>query len=67
MRDLAKTKLKYLSFYYFSLIFLVACIGFDFYVNTVTGFTFGYMAAFIYMLFRMRVAEAQLESYHHEE
>ena len=66
MRDLARTKLKYLSFYYFSLIFLAACTGFDFYMDTVTGFTFGYVAAFIYMLIRLRVVEQQLENYYED-
>ena len=66
MRNLAHAKLKYLSFYYFSLIFLVACIGFDFYMNTITGFTFGYAGAFIYLFIRMRVVEEELEK-HFEE
>ena len=64
MRDITQVKPKYLSFYYFSLVFLVACTAFDFYMGTVTGFTFGYVAAFIYMYIRMRTVEQQLEKYH---
>ena len=66
MRDLAKAKLKFLSFYYFWLIFLVACTGFDFYMGTVTGFTFGYIGAFIYMLIRLLTVEKELEKYYEE-
>lgn len=66
MRDITQVKLKYLSFYYFSLVFLVACTAFDFYMGTVTGFTFGYVAAFVYMYIRMRTVEQQLEKYHDE-
>ena len=64
MWNITQIKLKYLSFYYFSLIFLTACIAFDFYMGTVTGFTFGYMGAFIYMYIRLRAVEEQLEKYH---
>ena len=66
MRNITQIKLKYLSFYYFWLIFLVACTAFDFYMGTVTGFTFGYMAAFVYMFIRMKAVEQQLENYHEE-
>jgi hypothetical protein len=66
MRNIAQTKLKFLSFYYFWLIFLVACTGFDFYMDTVTGFTFGYMGAFIYMYVRLRSVQKHLENYDDE-
>tara|TARA_Y100001973_G_C5182884_1_gene325973 strand:+ start:967 stop:1152 length:186 start_codon:yes stop_codon:yes gene_type:complete len=44
----------YMSFYYFSIIFLVACILFDVVSNSVTGFTFGYIFALFYMIARTR-------------
>jgi len=67
MWNLARTKLKFLSFYYFWLIFLVACVGFDFYMDTVTGFTFGYMGAFVYMFYRLRTVEEELAKYYEED
>jgi len=66
MRNITQVKLKYLSFYYFWLIFFVACIAFDFYMGILTGFTFGYMAAFVYMFIRLKSVEKQLENYHDE-
>jgi hypothetical protein len=54
-------KLKYLAFYYFSLYFLIACTAFDFYMDTVTGFTFGYMGAFVYMWLRLQEAKDLLK------
>lgn len=67
MRHIANIKLKFLSFYYFWLVFLFSCVSFDFYEDTVTGFTYGYVAAFIYMLVRMRTAEHQLEKHYDKE
>ena len=60
MRDLTKAKLKFLSFYYLCLIFLTACTALDFYMGTVTGFTFGLVGAFFYMLYRLRTVEQEL-------
>lgn len=54
MRDFTKKQLMYMSFYYFSIIFLVACILFDLVSTTVTGFTFGYIFALFYMIARTR-------------
>tara|TARA_R100000664_G_C2729313_1_gene120310 strand:- start:871 stop:1083 length:213 start_codon:yes stop_codon:yes gene_type:complete len=54
MRDFTKKQLMYMSFYYFSIIFLVACILFDVVSNSVTGFTFGYIFALFYMIARTR-------------
>jgi len=61
MWNFAGKKLKYLLFYYFSLYFLVLCIGFDLYMDTVTGFTFGYVAAYIYMWMRLQEAKQLLK------
>lgn len=63
MRNITQIKLKFLSFYYFWLVFLVACVAFDFYMGTITGFTFGYMGAFIYLYIRLRAVKEQLEKY----
>tara|TARA_R100000995_G_scaffold84579_1_gene63742 strand:+ start:2767 stop:2874 length:108 start_codon:yes stop_codon:yes gene_type:complete len=35
-------------------------------MDTVTGFTFGYVAAFIYMLIRLHAVEQQLEDYYED-
>tara|TARA_R100000008_G_C3570777_1_gene161978 strand:- start:554 stop:733 length:180 start_codon:yes stop_codon:yes gene_type:complete len=43
-----------MSFYYFWIIFLVACIFFDVFQETITGFTFGYVFALFYMIARTR-------------
>jgi len=61
MWNIDSKQLKYLSFYYFWLIFLPICAGFDFYMGTVSGFTFGYLGAFIYMAIRFKEAKQLLE------
>lgn len=61
MWDINKDKLKYLGFYYFSLYFLAACTAFDFYMDTVTGFTFGYVGAFAYMYIRLQSVKELLK------
>ena len=66
MRNISKTKLKFLGFYYFWLIFLIACTSFDFYMDTVTGFTFGYIGAFFYLFYRLKTVEAELEKYYED-
>jgi hypothetical protein len=54
MRDFTTKQLMYVSFYYFWIIFLVACIFYDVFHETVTGFTFGYVFALFYMIARTR-------------
>ena len=54
MWNFTRKQLAYISFYYFSLIFLVACILFDLINSTVTGFTFGYIFALFYMAARTK-------------
>ena len=54
MWDFTKKQLIYISFYYFWIIFLVACIFFDVFQETITGFTFGYVFALFYMIARTR-------------
>ena len=54
MRDLTKKQLRYMSFYYFAIIFLVACTMYDLVNDTVTGFTFGYVFALFYIIARTR-------------
>lgn len=46
--------------YYFAVIFLVACILFDVSTKAVTGFTFGYIFALFYFLYRAKVAHRLL-------
>ena len=54
MRDFTTKQLAYISFYYLSIIFLVACVLFDIVGDSVTGFTFGYGFALFYMIARTR-------------
>ena len=54
MRHFITKQLMYMSFYYFSILFLVACILFDVTQDTITGFTFGYGFALLYMIARTR-------------
>ena len=48
MRDFTTKQLMYVSFYYFSILFLVACSLYDLVQGTITGFTFGYVFALFY-------------------
>ena len=61
MRDFTKKQLVYMSFYYFWIIFLVACIFHDVFYDTVTGFTFGYFFALFYMIARTRAVLRLME------
>ena len=62
MRDLFSKQLMYMSFYYFSIIFLAACIFYDLFISgAVTGFTFGYFFALFYMIYRTRSVLRLLE------
>ncbi len=54
MRDFTTKQLMYVSFYYFSILFLVACSLYDLVQGTITGFTFGYVFALFYMIARTR-------------
>jgi hypothetical protein len=54
MRNFTTKQLMYMSFYYFWIIFLVACVLFDITQDTVTGFTFGYVFALFYFIARTR-------------
>ena len=61
MWDITTKQLIGMSFYYFSIIFLVACILFDVLQDTVTGFTFGYVFALLYFIVRTREVMKELE------
>jgi hypothetical protein len=63
MRDFTKKQLMYISFYYFWIIFLVACIFHDLFYDLVTGFTFGYFFALFYMIARTRAVLRLMEDY----
>jgi hypothetical protein len=54
MQNFTTKQLIYMSFYYFWIIFLVACIFYDLLQESVTGFTFGYLFALFYMIARTR-------------
>jgi hypothetical protein len=61
MRDFTKKQLAYVSFYYGSIIFLIACIFYDLFQSTITGFTFGYVFALFYMIARTRAVLRLME------
>ena len=67
MRDLTTKQLIGMSFYYFSIIFLVACILFDVLQDTVTGFTFGYLFALFYFIARTREVSRLMEDQNDHE
>ena len=61
MRDFTTKQLMYMSFYYFWIIFLVACIFHDLFYQSITGFTFGYFFALLYMVARTRAVLKLME------
>ncbi len=61
MRDFTTKQLIYVSFYYFWIIFLIACIFYDLFHEAVTGFTFGYVFALFYMIARTRAVLRLME------
>ena len=67
MRDLTTKQLIGMSFYYFSIIFLAACIIFDVVQETVTGFTFGYVFALFYFIARTREVSRLMEDQNDHE
>ncbi len=67
MWNLPPKQLAYISFYYFFIIFWVACIFYDLFHQTVTGFTFGYIFALFYFIARAREVAADLEAFNDHE
>ncbi len=63
MWNFTKKQLMYISFYYFWIIFLVACIFHDLMYGLVTGFTFGYFFALFYMIARTRAVLRLMEDH----
>ena len=62
MRNFTTKQLIYMSFYYFWVLFLVACILFDITQHALSGFTFGYAAALLYFIARTRSVMRLMES-----
>ena len=67
MRNLTKKQLMGMSFYYFWVIFLVACILFDVIRHDVSGFTFGYVFALFYFIARTREVSKLMENQNDHE
>ena len=67
MWNLPPKQLAYVSFYYFFIIFWVACIFYDLFNDTVTGFTFGYVFALFYFIARTRTVVQDLEAFYDHE
>ncbi len=63
MWNFTKKQLMYISFYYFWIIFLVACIFHDLMYDMITGFTFGYFFALFYMIVRTRAVLRLMEDH----
>ena len=61
MWNLSSKQLAYVSFYYGSIVFLIARIFYDLFQNTITGFTFGYVFALFYMIARTRAVLRLME------
>ena len=60
-------QLDYVSFYYFFIIFWVACIFYDLLSDSITGFTFGYVFALLYFIARTRAVIQDLEAFYDHE
>ncbi len=56
-----------MSGYYFAIIFLIACILYDITLDTITGFTFGYVFALFYFLYRAKEAQRLMFGYDDED
>ena len=67
MWNLPSKQLAYVSFYYFFIIFWVACIFYDLFNDVVTGFTFGYVFALLYFIARTRQVIQDLEDFNDYE
>jgi hypothetical protein len=67
MRNFTQKQLIGMSFYYFSIVMLVACILFDVIQHTITGFTFGYVFALFYFIARTREVMKELEDHNDHE
>tara|TARA_R100001079_G_C4364219_1_gene116332 strand:+ start:35 stop:232 length:198 start_codon:yes stop_codon:yes gene_type:complete len=53
--------------YYFAIIFLVACVLYDVFNDTVTGFTFGFFFAIFYFINRARTVYRLMEDFDDED
>jgi len=67
MWNIPPKQLAYTSFYYFFIIFWVACIFYDVFNESITGFTFGYFFALFYFIARARDAIRDLEALNDHE
>lgn len=67
MRNLTTKQLIGMSFYYFWVIFLVACILFDVTRHDVSGFTLGYIFALFYFIARTREVSRLMENQNDHE
>jgi hypothetical protein len=67
MWNLPPKQLAYVSFYYLFVIFWVACIFYDLFNETITGFTFGYVFALFYFIARTRGVVQELEDFNDHE
>ena len=52
--------------YYFAIIFLVACVLYDVFSDTISGFTFGFFFAIFYFINRAREVHQLMEGFEDE-
>tara|TARA_A100001515_G_scaffold144429_1_gene148436 strand:- start:666 stop:863 length:198 start_codon:yes stop_codon:yes gene_type:complete len=52
--------------YYFAIIFLVSCVLYDVFSDTITGFTFGFFLAIFYFVNRAREVRQLMEDFEDE-
>ncbi len=53
--------------YYFAIIFLVSCVLYDVFNDTVSGFTFGFFFAIFYFINRAREVYQLMEDFEDED
>tara|TARA_Y100001963_G_C6462201_1_gene300662 strand:- start:3 stop:179 length:177 start_codon:yes stop_codon:yes gene_type:complete len=56
-----------MSGYYFAIIFLVSCVLYDVFNDTVSGFTFGFFFAIFYFINRAREVYQLMEDFEDED
>ena len=58
---LTNKALMFIGGYYFAIIFLTACALHDIVLSQINGFTFGYVFALFYFIFRLKAVRQLIE------
>ena len=59
--NLTKKSLMFIGGYYFAIIFLTSCALYDIVLSQINGFTFGYVFALFYFIFRLKSVRQLIE------